>query len=551
MITVNETREEDRFPILTDEWIRQIRDAGAQEEAVPAGTVLLEEGDMVSAFFVVLEGALDIIDGKGTSIVRERRGQFTGDTTALSGRVAVARYVAAEDSRVLRLPIDVLQRLVVERSELSDVILRAFLARRVALVKGGLSSTRVIGSRFSSDTHRILEFLTRNSHPFVWLDIETDPSVADVLEHFGVTVDETPVVICRGNNVHRNPSNEDLARHIGLEVQVGEKVVDVVVVGAGPAGLAATVYAASEGLEVVTVDTSGPGGQAGTSSKIENYLGFPMGISGQELADRALLQAQKFGARVSVGHAVQSLACEEPVYAVAMAGGQVIRARALVVASGAQYRRLPVEGHERFEGRGVYYGATSMEGTLCRGCAVVVVGGGNSAGQATVFLSGIASEVHHVVRREGLGDTMSRYLIRRIEETPNVHLHVHTEVAALEGTTHLERLRLRNNNSGAETEVVTPGLFVMIGAVPCTEWLCDGVALDSHGFVLTGRDLLPEHLKAANWPLARAPFPYETSKPRIFAVGDVRSDSTKRVATAVGEGSGAVQYLHRALADLA
>lgn len=544
MQTLNDPR---LFPVLTE---AQIRHLPGVEERVPDGTVLIAEGQQDYDFFVVLEGAVDILQ-ESRLIVRHEPGEFVGDPHTLSRRAAVVSAVAVGDTRVLRVTAADLQRLVVERTELSDLILRSFLNRRLALVKGSHSSTRVIGSRFSSDTHRIREFLTRNGQPFVWLDLETDPTLNATLDGFGVAVEDTPVVICRGEHVHRNPSNAVIARGLGLDVLESRDVVDVLVVGAGPAGLAATVYAASEGLEVVTLDAIGPGGQAGTSSKIENYLGFPTGISGQELADRALLQAQKFGAQVGVALHVERLDCEGPVYAATTRDGRVVRSRSVVVATGARYRRPDVPGLEDYEGKGVYYGATPMEGTLCRGAATVVVGGGNSAGQACVYLSSVAREVHLVIRGDDLSASMSRYLIRRIEETSNIHLHTRTEVAALEGDGHLERVRLTCRRTGASTEVATPGLFLMIGATPNTDWLCGAVALDPKGFVLTGRDLGDEALDRAGWPLARTPFAYETSKPRIFAVGDVRSDSTKRVATAVGEGSAAVQFLHRALADLA
>jgi thioredoxin reductase (NADPH) len=541
----------DLFPLLTPEWIQQIRDAGATEERVAKGTVLLEDGQPVTDFFVVLDGALDVLNGDGQRITTHHTGSFPGDINTLGRRASVARFVAAEDSRILRLPVGKLQHLLAERTELSDIILRSFLARRVELIKGGRGSTRVIGSRFSADTHRIREFLSRNSHPYVWLDIESDDDVATTLERLHVKPDETPVVICRLNQVCRNPSNEQLAHALHIDGIVAKEVVDLIVIGAGPAGLAAAVYGASEGLSVIVIEGTFPGGQAGASMRIENYLGFPMGIKGQELTDKALVQAQKFGAQVAVGHAAQRLECDGPVYVLTTTSGQQLRARAVVLACGAAYRKLAVPELGRFEGNGVYYWASEMEAQPCKGQAVIVVGGGNSAGQACVFLAGISREVHHVVRAADLNASMSRYLIQRLHETPNVRLHCRTEVIALEGDGHLERARLRHCDTGETHDIATPGVFTMIGASPHTTWLRDVVALDDKGFVLTGRELEPDHLQTAAWPLAREPFPFETSRPRIFAVGDVRNSSTKRVATAVGEGSGAVQYLHRALSDLA
>lgn len=545
------TLEQQLFPQLQPFQIDQFRALAGGEEKLVQGTILVEQGDRDFCFFVVLEGALDVLqetDQGYSLVVQHLPGQFFGDTHLLSGRASLVRCVVSQDSRILRVSAEQLRQVVVVRSELSDLILYAFLNRRAALIKGNLSSLRLVGSRFCADTHRIREFLTKNSQPFLWLDLEDDPSLTDLLETFEVGIDETPVLLCT-RRPHRNPSNAEIASWLGLDRVPFQEIHDVLVVGAGPAGLAATVYAASEGLKVVTLDCSGPGGQAGTSSKIENYLGFPAGISGQELADRALLQAQKFGATLASARKVLSLQCTGPTYQVQLENQATLHARSIVVATGAHYRKLDLPELPQFEGQGVYYGATAMEGMLCKNSEVMVVGGGNSAGQACVFLSGIASRVHLLVRGRDLADTMSRYLIRRIEETENIQLHVLTEVVALQGVDTLESVVILDKSTQTRQTLAVAALFSMVGAVPNTDWLSECLALDEKGFVITGRDLTPEHLQEHEWTAGRRPFPYETSQPRIFAVGDVRSDSTKRVATAVGEGSAAIHFLHRALAD--
>lgn len=550
--TETKARNSEFFPTLSERQFQQLRDCGAVEESVQAETVLFEEGSIDFDFFAILEGEVDLRqqrDGKWTTLLTERAGEFCGDTHTLSQRASSVTCIARTAARLLRLKIKGLQQLVVERSELSDLLIRSFLGRHAALVKGGLSSVSLLGSRFSPDTHRIRQFLSRNSQPFRWLDLESDSSVAEMLKQLGVAVEETPIVICAAGVVVRNPTEKLLAEHLGLSRICQDALVDVVVIGAGPAGLAATVYAASEGLGVTTLDSGSPGGQAGSSSKIENYLGFPTGISGQDLADRAVLQAQKFGAHLASARTVTKIDCSQAIYTVTM-GEQSMRTRSIVIATGATYRKPSAPSLANFEGRGVYYGATPMEESVCGGCPVIVVGGGNSAGQACVFLSGIAAEVHLMIRGKSLSSSMSRYLVRRIEETPNIHLHVETEIEEAFGDEHLRRVRYGCKVSGEVKELDTPAVFLMTGAIPNTDWLCQGIKLDSKGFVLTGRDLTSEQLDAAGWPGGREPYAYETSQPRIFAVGDVRSESTKRVATAVGEGSAMVGFLHKALAEL-
>jgi thioredoxin reductase (NADPH) len=457
-----------------------------------------------------------------------------------------------EDGEVIVIGPQGFRRLIQEDPEISELLMRAFILRRVALVAGGLGDATLIGSAHSAGTLRIQEFFTRNAHPYTYVDIDRDPDVQALLDRFHVGVADVPIVVCRGEVVLKNPSNEALADCFGLNAAIDPvRVRDVVVVGAGPGGLAAAVYAASEGLDVLVLEINAPGGQAGTSSKIENYLGFPTGISGQALAGRALAQAEKFGAELAVACRAELLACARAdIYEIHVGNGTSVRARAIIIASGVQYRRLALPNLERFEGAGVYYAATSTEARLCGGEDVVVVGGANSAGQAAVYLAGQVRHVHVLIRGAGLADTMSRYLIRRIEETPNITLHAHTELVALDGDDRLRSVTWRSSTGSTGTETHPIGhVFLMIGAQPNSAWLADCVALDPKGFVKTGADLTQEELARTHWPVTRPPFLFETNRHRVFAVGDVRSGSVKRVASAVGEGSVCVQLVHRALAE--
>ncbi|WP_435007824.1 FAD-dependent oxidoreductase [Tundrisphaera lichenicola] len=540
--------KEDISPRLTDEQIRRVSGYGSRERLSPE-SLLFDEGNTHIDFFVILSGRVEIrqYSGEGFRLVVEAGpGSFVGDPATLSGSAAVVQAWVAEEAEVLRVSPASFQRLVVEDSELSDLILRTFLIRRSALIEKGHSSIKLIGSRFARETHRIREFLTRNNQPFTFLDLEKDPGVATLLEKFGVGVDETPIILHRDRDICRNPSDEDIADELGLNVVPTDELCDVIVVGSGPAGLASSVYAASEGLSVTSIDNSPPGGQAGTSSKIENYLGFPTGISGRDLADRAAMQAQKFGARLANPVRAVSLRREGANFEVTFADGRKIRGRSVVIATGAKYRRLEVAEADRFEGCGIYYGATAMESDLCNGRDVVIVGGGNSAGQGAVFLARCARSVHIVIRRDDLADTMSRYLIRRIEETPNIHVHPRTCVTGLAGGECLESIELTTEGQAPRT-IDSGHLFLFIGALPCTAWLDGTLAMDEKGFIKTGADLLPHELHCFGWPGEKPPTLFETSMPRVYAVGDARSGSVKRVASAVGEGSIVVQFIHRAL----
>ena len=477
-------------------------------------------------------------------------GQFTGEVNMLTGRRSLVRAQVSEPGEVCELDRERLLAIVQTDSEISEVLMRAFILRRVELIAQGFGDAILIGSTHCSGTLRVKEFLTRNVHPYTYIDLDRDTDVQALLDRFQVSAADVPVLVCRGEIVLRNPTNQEIASCLGLNPTLdSSRVYDVVVVGAGPAGLAAAVYAASEGLDVVMLEEDSPGGQAGSSSKIENYLGFPTGISGQALAGRAFAQAQKFGAHVLIAKGATALGCDCRPYSVQLGNDSPLRARCVVIASGAEYRKPELENLSRFEGVGVYYAATFMEAQLCADEEVIVIGGGNSAGQAAVFLAQTAKRVHILVRSRGLADTMSRYLVRRIEEHPAIELHSHTELIELGGETHLERVRWRNSQTGAIEANEVRHVFILAGAVAATQWLNGCLVVDDKDFVKTGGDLSQEELAGANWPLARAPYLLETSLPGVFAVGDVRAGNVKRVASAVGEGSIAVSFVHRVLAE--
>lgn len=545
-------RVEHVFPTLTAEQIARVA-AHGQTRAVEAGDVLIEAGASDMPFFVVTAGRVEIVRPSGaveTVITVHGPGEFTGEANMLSGRPTLMRARATMAGEVIELSREHMLELVQTDAELSEILMRAFILRRVELIASGIGDVVLIGSIHSADTLRIKEFLTRNGHPYAYIDLDRDRDVQALLDRFAVAASAIPVLICHGESVLRNPSNRQIADSLGFNDAIDEtQVRDIVIVGAGPAGLAAAVYGASEGLDVLVVESNAPGGQAGASSRIENYLGFPTGISGQELAGRAYAQAQKFGAQVLIAKAATRVACDRRPYALATGDGPAVPARTLIIATGAEYRRLPVENLSRFEGSGVYYGATFVESQLCGGEEVIVVGGGNSAGQAAVFLAQSARRVHMLIRSAGLAESMSRYLIRRIEDNPAITLRPHTEIVGLEGNDHLERVRWQHLDTGQQETAAISHVFVMTGAIPNTGWLNGCVALDGKGFIKTGPDLSPEDLATARWPLARAPYLLETTLPGVFAVGDVRGGNIKRVASAVGEGSIAVAFVHRVLQE--
>jgi thioredoxin reductase (NADPH) len=539
------------FPTLTPAQVARIAAHGDRRQ-VQRGEVLVEAGEN-PRFFVVTAGNIEIVrPARGTEEVVAvcGPGQFTGEVNMLSGRRGFLRIRARASGEVIAVERERLLALVQTDSELSDILMRAFILRRVELIARGIGDAVLVGSSHSSGTLRIKEFLTRNGHPYSYLDLDRDADVQDLLDHFHITVADIPVVICRGELVLRNPSNQQIANCLGFNEAIDQtQIRDLVILGAGPAGLAAAVYGASEGLDVLVLESDAPGGQAGSSSKIENYLGFPTGISGHELAGRAYTQAQKFGAQILIAKCAKRLACDRKPYAIELDDGERAPARAVIIATGALYRRLSLDNVAQFEGAGVYYGATFVESQLCRAEEVIVVGGGNSAGQAAVFLAQTSKCVHMLVRSDGLAASMSRYLIRRIEENPAINLRTCTEIVSLEGSDHLERVQLRNKRTGKTETRDIRHIFVMTGAVPNTAWLGGCVLLDAKGFIKTGTDLSPEDLAATRWPLTRPPHLLETSLPGVFAVGDVRAGAVKRVASAVGEGSIAIASVHQILRE--
>jgi len=540
------------FPTLTPAQVKRIAVHG-QVRPIQPGEVLVEAGQQVVPFFVVTAGRLEIVRPSGTTetlVAVFGLGQFTGEVNMLSGRPALFRSRASDSGEVIELDREQLLALVQTDSELSELIMRAFILRRVELIAHGLGDVVLVGSNHCSGTLRVKEFLTRNGHPYSYIDLDRDTDVQDLLDRFQLTAADVPVLICRGEVVLRNPTNQQIAGCLGFNEVIDQtQIRDVVIVGAGPAGLAAAVYAASEGLDVLVLETNSPGGQAGSSSKIENYLGFPTGISGQALAGRAYTQAQKFGAQVIIATGAKRLVCDRKPYAIEMDDNMRVPARTIIIATGAEYRVPTIENLSEFKGVGVYYGATFMEAQLCRGEEVVVMGGGNSAGQAAVFLAQTAKRVHMLVRSKGLAESMSRYLIRRIEQNRAIVLRTNTEIVALEGSSHLERVRWRDDQAGSIETHDIRHVFVMTGAVPSTDWLHGCVALETKGFIKTGPDLSQDDLAAAHWPPARAPHLLETSLPGVFAVGDVRGGNIKRVASAVGEGSIAISFVHQVLSE--
>ena len=540
------------FPTLTPAQVERIAAHGKQRSIRP-GEVIIEAGARVVPFFVISAGRVEGMRPSGiaeTLVAVHGPGQFTGEVNMLSGRPAMLRVRAAEAGESIEVDRDRLLALVQTDNELSELIMRAFILRRVELIAHGLGDVVLVGSNHCAGTLRVKEFLTRNGHPYSYIDLDRDADVQVLLDRFQITAADVPVLICRGEVVLRNPTNQQIAGCLGFNEAIDQtQIRDVIIVGAGPAGLGAAVYAASEGLDVLVLETNSPGGQAGSSSKIENYLGFPTGISGQALAGRAYTQAQKFGAQVIIATGAKRLVCDRKPYAIEMDDNSRVPARTIIIATGAEYRVPTIENLSDFKGIGVYYGATFMEAQLCRGEEVVVMGGGNSAGQAAVFLAQTAKRVHMLMRGGGLAESMSRYLIRRIEQNPAIDLRTHTEIVALEGGNHLERVRWRDHRAGSiETQDIRH-VFVMTGAVPSTEWLVGCVALDAKGFIKTGPDLSQDDLVAAHWPPARAPHLLETSLPGVFAVGDVRGGNIKRVASAVGEGSIAISFVHQVLSE--
>jgi thioredoxin reductase (NADPH) len=539
------------FPTLTSAQIDRIASHGVTR-FVTRGEVLIDGGQTDVPFFVLKAGAIEVVRPSSLGdllIAVLRPAQFTGDLSMILGRPAQMRLSVSESGEVVQLTRDQMHALIQTDAEISEVLMRALIHRRIAMVAHGIGDALLIGSDRSGATIRIKEFLTRNGHPFKYLDLDRDADVQDLLDRFHVDRADIPVLICRGAAALKRPSNQEIADRLGFNERIDKNQLrDVVIVGGGPAGLAAAVYAASEGLNALVVETSSPGGQAGSSSNIENYLGFPTGISGRDLAGRAFAQAEKFGANVMIAKGATELAAERNPFGVSLDDGTSVRARTVIIATGARYRKPSLANLERFEGAGVYYSATFMEAQLCVGDEVVVVGGANSAGQAAVFLSRTVKRIHLLVRSNNLSASMSRYLVRRIEEIPTIQIRTRTEIVALEGDGHLEYVQWRDP-TGALTSHAIRHVFLMTGAQANTGWLNGRVTVDEKGFIKTGPDLTPHDLAAARWPLQRPPYLLETSRPGVFAVGDVRCGNIKRVASAVGEGSIAISFVHRVLSE--
>ena len=533
------------FPKLGHGQVATLAKFGARR-LLRDGELLFQAGTRDYKFFVVERGSVEIVEhssGEPKTVTVHAVHEFGGDVDLLTGRPALISAIAHGDTEVFEIAPGDIRRIMSERPALGELLLRAFIARRELLVASDFQGLRVLGAGSSRDTFRIRDFLARNQVPFTWIDVDHDPQVSELLLRFGLSETDTPVVINGSEPLLRNPSTRALADAIGVRRLLGKKVYDLVVVGGGPAGLAAAVYGSSEGLATAVIDATAPGGQAGTSSKIENYLGFPTGISGADLASRAILQAQKFGAQFSNPSQVVRLEFENSSPVVCLDDGQRVSTRCLLIASGANYRKLDVPGREQFEGSGVYYAATQTEAQLCRGSEVLVVGGGNSAGQAVMFLSDQTTRVLLLLRGGDLRKGMSSYLADRIEGASNIEVLSDAEISRMLGDQWLKAVEIKNHRTGETRTVQTPAVFTFIGAIPCTDWLPSEIETDSKGFVKTGR------LASTSpyWTAEREPFLLEASRPGVFAAGDVRLGSIKRVASAVGEGSMAVQFVHEYL----
>ena len=544
-------RREQMFPTLSQPQIERLR-MHARSIETRAGEVLVDPGHRHGKFYVVLCGTLEVVLPRAEGEVRVHAlqpGEFTGELSTVTGAPGFARVRVGEPGSVLVMEGAQLAALIQTDAELSEIFMRAFILRRMGLVESEPSEVTLIGSGQSAGTLHLRAFLARNALPHLYLDIDADPQVKTLLERLRIGVNEIPVVIRGDGRMLKNSGIKEMAAFLEMNPEIDASAVhDLVIVGAGPAGLSAALYAASEGLDVLVLEAGAFGGQAGSSSKIENYLGFPTGISGQALAGRAFVQAEKFGARINVACQAERLNCERRPYSITLSDGRTVLARTVIIATGAQYRELRIENLSRFVGAGVYYAATHLEAKLCDGEEAMIVGGGNSAGQAAIFLANRCRHVHMLVRSGGLAESMSSYLVRRIEESPVITLHTRTQLTALEGRDRLESIQWRSEQAGVEKRDIAH-VFLMTGAVPNTGWLEGCVALDEKKFVRTGPELHAADLSDAGWPLARPPSLLETTVPGIFAVGDVRAGNVKRVASAVGEGSICIQLVHRALAE--
>ncbi len=534
------------FPELSNEQIERAKSFGITQD-LPKDTMVFERGDRGADFFIILKGCIQIYehrrDGEKTIHVHHEK-QFTGEIDLFNEREILVGGRMGQDGTVIRIKRRNFRRLITAEPDIGEIVMRAFILRRVALVTHGQAAVTLLRKDQSADTVRIERFLRRNGYPIQILDCKTE-ECDSVLKEYDICEDDLPAVLIHlGERVISNPTNYELAKYLGLKEHLEiDKVYDVVIVGGGPAGLSAAVYAASEGLDTVLLEKEAPGGQASTSSKIENYLGFPTGLSGQELAGRAQIQAMKFGAKIILPYQVHSIKNDVYPHEIELCNKNSLKTKSIIIASGAKYRALDIENGHKFDNAGVYYAATPMEGDLCRDEEIIIVGGGNSAGQAAVFLSRHAKHVHILVRGNTLANSMSEYLVSRINASEKMTLHTRTEITALHGENHLQKITWKNK--GEETTHNIKHVFLMIGAQPNTEWLHDCIQLDNKGFVRTGIDITEKE----KWPLNRSPMMLETSCPGIFAAGDVRCGSVKRVASSVGEGAMTVSLVHKFLQE--
>lgn len=533
------------FPILTDDQIQRLEPFGTTIE-IPKGRSVWEAGSPNMCMFVVLDGEMEIHDPRtGTELAVHRKGAFSGDIDVISGRPSIVRSIARSDLRLLEIPGDEVRHIVGEHPLMGDIILRAFISRRGILQDSNVAGVFVLGSRYSGDVLRIREFLQRNRYPVIWQDVETHEDAEMLLKEFQISEDETPYLVLPNGKTLRAPTIDELAEELGVSAQIEDKVYDLAIIGAGPAGLAAGVYGASEGLSTLILDRDGPGGQAGTSSRIENYMGFPMGLSGQDLADRAVSQAEKFGAQFLVPVHVSGLTCaDNGLHRVHLTNRPDIVTRAVILTPGAIYRKLDIDNLAQYENNGIYYSATNVERILCKDEAVAVVGAGNSAGQAAIFMSEHSAHVFLVVRGDDLRKTMSSYLARRIEISDRITTLLNADICELHGGSHLESATIVDRKTGKARTEGLAGIFVMIGAIPRTDWLPEKITCNDRGFILTGQ----ETVEAGKWKESRPPYFLETTCPGVFAAGDARCSSIKRVASAVGEGAMAVAFVHQYLA---
>lgn len=546
-----ELRMHELDPVLNEGELAQLGAYGEIRQ-VEKGDVLWRAGERAD-FFAVVTGQLDIYhadeNGEDVVFISHGPGHYAGEIITMSAGRALVSGRAYSDSKVVVLSPEALRRVITNEADLGEKLFQSFILRRMRLISENLSNVRLLGRPENAQTAYLQRFLSRSGVPFSMLNPDSDSQTVDrILSEHKIIGDQLPVLISHGES-QVQPTIRQVAEQLGFTAEFDCGVTyDLAVIGSGPAGIASAVYAASEGLSVLVLESFAMGGQAGSSSKIENYMGFPTGISGQALMGRGYLQAQKFGAAVAIARELQGFECGDHLHKLSVDGNDIVYARSVVIASGAIYRQPTIPRLDELGG--VHYGASHIEGQLCRGKDIAIIGGGNSAGQAAVYLSSRAASVHILVRGPGLAASMSDYLVQRIDSIPNVHLHTHTEIQEVLGDESVEAIRLNHNDRDEQSTLNVAHLFIFIGAVPGTGFVDDQFALDDKGFILTGDGVSDDQLKQHGWKLARRPSIYETSCPRVFAVGDVRAGSVKRVASAVGEGSVAVQFVHEALSEL-